>query len=221
MANFHFTNLQVGASDAPYPGAEATLDIKLSDRQNSGWGKLGATIASVLGVEIDYLDIDQLRNQVLHMLRHDNVQYGQDREGNPLIGVSWELVEILQPGAVVTWKHVALAPPPTAPPISPPIAVPVVAAPAAVAAAPTAPVVATAAAAPAPAVGAVTPEQQALIHLHGKSLGQFFQAALPDPIIRQDPNLSNSILNNTFVEAQKLSGVVTEEADGTFIVKGM
>ncbi len=63
-----------------------------------------------------------------------------------------------------------------------------------------------------------TPEEQALFLLNGKDIASFFQAALPDEIIRSDAGLVNTIMNNVFVTAQIASGKVIKNEDGTHTV---
>ena len=193
--DLEFENVQVLATDAPYPYPELTISLKYSDQLNSVWGKFGESAARVLGVDMEYLDIDQLLNQQLHIIRRDDVQFGTNREGQPVRGTVWEILEVVAPGQVVTPQTSTQ---PTTPSPAP---------------------AATTAAAPTPATQAqVTPEQRALELLNGSDLATFFQKALPDPIIRQDGNLINQILTGAWIEAQKQAGKVKVNEDGTHTV---
>lgn len=222
-------NCQVIKSDSPYPYSDWTLQVKWSESQNSAWGKLGASIAKTLQIDIELLDIDLLTNQWLHLLRHDGYQFGTDRQtGQPMVGTIWELTEVLQPGQQVT--------PAAAPVAAPqyPLASPAqVASPdggsAAMAQAPlAAPVVQAATISPqAPilpqetAGGGVTatdPYARAKQLLKGKDVASFLQAALPDAVIRGDPMLIQSILTNAFIPALASKGEATLQPDGTYDV---
>ena len=111
--NLSFGNCQVLHSDTPWPYAEITLAIKISQSVNSGWGKLGETIARAFGVTMDILDIDQLMGQWVHMVRHDATVFGQDRNtGKDMTGVTWEMVGFVQTGVQVVPRYVAEYPHP-------------------------------------------------------------------------------------------------------------
>lgn len=195
---FYLQNVEVGSSDQPFPYAEARLAVKYSQALNSGWGKLGQSIAGVLNIPMDALDIELLVGQMLHLLRHDNVSYGQGRDGTEMRGTVWELVSLVKPAQKIPWK------------LTPAQLLPVVSA--------SVPV-ATVSVVSAPALP-VTPVERAKALLHGKTLAEFFQAALPDSVIRQDANLVNAILTNAFIQALLSSQEITQEGN-TFKVKGM
>jgi len=196
-----FNRLQVIRTDAPYPSSEVELWLKYSEQKNSAWGRLGKSIADALGVELDLLDIEQLNGQQMHMARHDNVDFGfKDRNtGQAATGTVWQLVKLLQPGESVT--PISQAPPTVQPALF--TEATAIAEPAPVAAPPT-----------------VSPEQQALNLLNGKSLAEFFQFALPDTSIRADQSLMTAIMNNTFVEAKMATGEVTKDEQGVYHVTG-
>jgi len=67
----------------------------------------------------------------------------------------------------------------------------------------------------------ITPEDQALLFLHGKDNASFFAAAIPDPIIRTNAELVNSIMSGVFIQAKITSGQVVKNDDGTHSVAGM
>jgi len=228
---FDFVNLQVIRSDSPYPYAEAIVEIKYSDQVNSGWGRLGKSIANALSTDINYLDVDQLIGQILHWVRHDDVQFGKDKEGAPIVGSVFEMVAIVQPGQTVTpvgqqappvAEAVAYAPntvvaPPPAPPATSVAAQPVI-----VATPPTAEaVVANAAGTTVAAASAVDPKIHALTLLHTRNKAQFFQVALPDPIIRSDQALVDAILSDSFIQSRLAEGSITQMPDETYSVAGM
>jgi len=188
VIQLHFERLQVIRSDTPYPYPEETLAIKYSDRLNSAWGKAGTYFAEVLGMGMDNLDIDYLKGRRWHMLRHDDIQFGKNKTtGEPLLGIVWQAVKLVQPGEVVVGA--------TGP--APAIATSVVAA-------------------PVPQT-AQTAEQRALELLNGRNLADFFQVALADPLVRTDANLINQIINRQFVEAKRASGQIAERDDGVFV----
>tara|TARA_Y100000310_G_scaffold193641_1_gene193601 strand:+ start:8073 stop:8834 length:762 start_codon:yes stop_codon:yes gene_type:complete len=206
-----FTNCQMLKLDAPYPYPDWDLSIKFSESINSGWGIIGTSLAEGLGLELDMLDIDLLRGRWCHMLREDNHSFGTNKTVNPpqaMLGSVWRLVRFVQPGESVVSVAPVMAPTPVATP-----------APAQAIAAPVA--VAT----PAPVVAAgelsTDPQTRALQLLHGKDLSAFFQAAIPDPIIRQDGSLVQTITSNAYVPAQVAAGKAIQNADGTYSVVGM
>lgn len=234
MVMFHLTNLQVYDADAPWPYSEMTLAIKKSDRSDSAWGLFGASAAMARGVDLSTLDVDMLINTWWHIVRHDNHQFGVDRDGRPIVGTVWELAEILQQGqapnlragqrqtgiapaaAPQTYPTPAMAPQATVAPQVAPQAVPQVTSPTTVTAT-------TAVAPPAPTdspsvapAAAVTPEERALALIHDKTLAEFYQAALSDEVIRQDPLLTNAILSQAWVPAKLSSGAITMDETGTY-----
>lgn len=226
-----FTNCQMLKLDAPYPYPDWDLSIKFSESINSGWGIIGTSLAEGLGLELDMLDIDLLRGRWCHMLREDNHSFGTNKTVNPpqeMLGSVWRLVRFVQPGESVVSVAPVMAPTPVATPApAQAIAAPVaVAAPAPVAvAAVAAPVAIAPVATPAPVVAAgelsTDPQTRALQLLHGKDLSAFFQAAIPDPIIRQDGSLVQTITSNAYVPAQVAAGKAIQNADGTYSVVGM
>jgi hypothetical protein len=196
-----FDRCQVFQSDSPYPGAEVEVWIKYSEQKNSGWGKLGQSMADKLGVELELMDIDQLKGQQMHMVRHDNVPFGfNDRvTGAPATGTVWELTELLAPGQQATPTVPAV---PTIPPVPQPMS-------------PMAPAVA------APHVPVVPPadgaaEAKALELLDGKNLSEYFQIVLTDPVVKTNSELVTQIVNNTFAQAKVTTGEVTLDDQGVY-----
>ncbi len=202
--NIHldFIQLQVLATDAPYPYAEETLEVKLSEAVNSGWGILGKSFAVALGIAMDDLDIDLLMGRRFHMLREDNHPFGKDKNtGQGLFGTVWQCIKMLQPGEVPTPIGVApVLPLPTPTPAAVPTAMPASAAPAIPV--PLSPV-------------ALNAEEQALFLADGKNMSDFFAAALSDQTVKGDADLVNRIINRTFVEGMKEKGRLVENPDGT------
>ena len=89
--------VQVLQSDAFYPQATAEISIKYSERESSAWGIFGTSAAKALGIEVETLEVDYLKNQILHLIRTDNYPIGKDKEGKEMKGTVWEVVEILKP----------------------------------------------------------------------------------------------------------------------------
>ena len=240
----NFVNCQVLDSDAAYVYSEWTLNIKYSDRQISGWGLFGVSLATALGVDIEMMDLDHLPGRWFHLVRVDNYQFGTNQQtGQPMTGNIWQVVKAMQPGEQpVRQRAAAPAPMLTQPPVNGVVAQPVVAQAAPLAAAPVmaAPVaVAPIAPTPAPMAQAapivvpqaappqvVMPEPApmgdatsvALAHLHGSTLSDFFQKALADENIRAAPEITQAIVGNTFVAAKIASNEVIQNADGTHTV---
>ncbi len=233
-----FDRIQVLDQDAPYPYPQLDLEIKYSDQENSIWGKFGISLATCMGVELDYMDIDQPKGQWFHMVRYDNEPFGWNDKatGKPVTGFIWRCHAILQPGQSVTsayraaqeyqeymealnLKHgvitVAALPIPAAPIASagfnPAMGI-----------LPATPSLATAPPPPTPAAPAIsiTPEQQALSLLSGADLATFFQKAMSDETIRTDPTLVNSILSGSWLASMEAAGKVTQQPDGLYMVHG-
>lgn len=61
---------------------------------------------------------------------------------------------------------------------------------------------------------AMTPVQQALVLLDGKTEIQFQQAVFNDPVVRTDTTLINQILQKQFIAGNILGGLVTVDAQG-------
>lgn len=198
-----FTNCQVLRADAPYTAAEVSLNIKFSEYENSGWGKLGASFAKVLNTSIDLLDVDFLVGQFLHMLRYDNVDFGfVTKEGDQARGTVWACEAIVLPGASVAPKSIA----PVLPIASPSISITV----------PSGVPVAS------PLLHANNIEEKVLYLMHGKTLAEWYQTVLTDTDVRAKPDIQNSILGGTFLAAKKASGEVKEDTStGRFVVAAL
>lgn len=209
-----FERVQVLQSDAPYPYPTLELGIKYSDQMNSGWGRFAESVAKALGIDLEAVEPSAMVNNFYHLVRHDDVLFFTDKNGNEARGTVWEMVSIIQPGQQVqsirqptastrqtTPQQAAVAAPAPAP-VQQPAAFPAPAAPVNLAQAP----------------ATQTPEARALEILNGKDTAKFFQEALPDPIVRQDPNLITAIFNNTFIQAQIAQGRVLQNPDGTHTV---
>lgn len=197
--NMSFENIEVHQSDTPWPYPECVISIKLSDVKNSGWGKFGESLALVLNVDINDIDIDKLSGQRCHLVRHKGVHYGTNRTTKEeILGNAWELVAFIPPGGAPTWKlpgnDVAGA------------------------------VTASAPTVPATAPDGSTPYDVAMKHLHGKSLLDFHQAAFNDPVVKTDQTLVNKILDKSFIDEAVAAGkvqIVGVEPDITYSIVGM
>jgi len=62
----------------------------------------------------------------------------------------------------------------------------------------------------------VTPNQQALSLLNGKTEQQWHQAVFVDPAVKADMPLIQSIINRTFLGGLEAAGRVKKEEDGTY-----
>jgi hypothetical protein len=220
--DLHFDRVQVLHSDAPYPYTTVDLSIKYSDSVNSGWGVFAQSVADALGIELEMVEPSSLVNNSFHIVRMDDYLFFTRTNVNPpeeIRGTAWRMVAIVQPGAQVTPVSQQAAPAATQPPVAAPVADPIAAAQAAmaVAATPAAPqeVLQTA---PNPNQ---SPEERALEILDGNDMATFFQQALPDSKVREDPNLINLIFNNTFIQAMIAKGSVVVNEDGTHTVPAL
>ena len=198
----------------------------------------GASAAAALGVDIELLDIDLLKQRQVHILRSP-YEYGPDKNKPeiapgvwpPMVGKVYRIIKFVQPGEAVTSvapvgavaqvpvaavATTITAPPPVtvpAPVTMPEPQVPIVIPATEPAASPVVP--------PPPDGGeALTSEEQALALLHGKTIAAFFQAAVPDPIVSLDPALVNAIMSNTFVVGMVANGRVVMDPGGVYTVVG-
>ena len=80
----NFTEVEVLQSREPYHFPVAQLWLKYSDRANSAWGMF---LKSMTGFAEDFLTLPGLR---LHLLKHMH-DYGEDQDGNRMLGEVWEL----------------------------------------------------------------------------------------------------------------------------------
>ena len=233
---FTFANCQILKADTPFPYPDWEMSIKFSESEKSGWGMFGVSAAAALGVDIELLDIDLLKQRQVHILRSP-YEYGPDKNKPelspgvwpPMVGKVYRIIKFVQPGEPVTsvapLSTTTVAPPATVPapvPVTTPVTMPdPQVAPAPWTAptptpTPTAPIPSTA-----PAGGEVSSEDHALTLLHGKTMAMFFQVAVPDPIVRLDPNLVNAIMSNTFIVGMVASGRVVMDEGGVYSVVGM
>ena len=229
---FTFANCQILKTDTPFPYPDWEMSIKFSESERSGWGMFGASAAAALGVDIELLDIDLLKQRQVHILRSPH-EYGPDKNKPeiapgvwpPMVGKVYRIIRFVQPGEAVTSVApiggvVAAPTAAIATPVTPPVTVPVAMPDPQVAMA-MAPPIAAPIAVSAPSTNEVSSEDQALILLHGKTIAAFFQAAVPDPVVRLDPILVNAIMSNTFVVGMVASGRVVMDEGGVYTVVGM
>ena len=72
---------------------------------------------------------------------------------------------------------------------------------------------------PAPALTVptgVTPAQQALNLLDGKTLQEFNQLVFQDPLVKNDPEVQKTIIANTFIPPMEASGMITKDENGVY-----
>ena len=102
---FQFVELQVMATDGdqPYLFPNAEIKVKYSNREESGWGHLGDSIAHATGVKSrEEIDFDKLLGKTHHWIRVDDVAYGKDKDGKPavgkdgkpMVGTDWKAISI-------------------------------------------------------------------------------------------------------------------------------
>lgn len=95
-----FDNVQILASDAPWPYSEVNLQIRYSNSTTSGFGIFGISLAAALGIAREACDLENTKNQFLHIVREDEHYYGINPQTNQaMTGVVWHVVQAVQPGA--------------------------------------------------------------------------------------------------------------------------
>lgn len=90
----NFSKITVLETDSPYPYESAQLIFKFSDSINSGWCVLEDSIASVLGINVDDVNIDLLLGKNVLMEREDGHLFFTDKAGTESKGTVWRVVEV-------------------------------------------------------------------------------------------------------------------------------
>lgn len=98
QVKFSFDKIQVYSTDQPYTLPTVDIDIRYSDRANSGWGRFGESMAAAMNVQIMELDLDKCIGSVIHVTRIDNVLFFTGKDGIPNIGSIWTVQNILATG---------------------------------------------------------------------------------------------------------------------------
>ena len=235
-----FRGVQVLKTDNPWPYAELELRVRSSESLGSGWGMLGESVALAMGTQLgdENFDIQSMPGHIFHMVRTDNYLYGVNQNnGQRMAGAVWRAHKIMAPGEapVQVWpqyqqgryaisdqaqqqaangqgmaqqgqqqvQQVAQQPvQQTQQPIQQLVQQPVAQA--------TMP-------APVAADWPTEPNERAKVMLTGRTRSQFFEVALPDEVIRQNPELNQAIVSMSFIEAVIASGEFTEGQDGIFV----
>lgn len=91
---FQFVNLQVLATDGdqPYLFPNAEIKVKYSNREESSWGHLGDSVTLAMGLKSrEEIDFDKLVGKIQEWTRVDDVPYGKDKDGKPMMGTDWKV----------------------------------------------------------------------------------------------------------------------------------
>ena len=194
--HYNFSELEVFASTEPYPFPIAQISMMHSNRMQSNMGVLGASVDKVINAGVDVnAPQTQVKNQDFLI---GKVQEWKVTPGHMMYDMDKkqdtprECWETVYVEGVGGTPHSGVATP------TPAVVVP----------------------APAPAPIGLTPAQQALNLLDGKTLQEFNQLVFQDTLIREDTSdLKTTIINNAFIPPMEASGMVTKDDNGVFHVK--
>jgi hypothetical protein len=207
-----YDQMQILESSAPYPWATLDIPIKYSDREESGWGRHVAS-AKGLGLAQNAATFDQAKGELVGKVfevKQMEETYGEDKQtGHPIKGFVWRFVRIISgqvgvmpqaPQQQVYVPPQTVQPVPQVPQQAPPVQPPVQAGfNTQLLATDTAPI-------------------RAKKLLHGKALNEWLGAALTDDKIKADPAFTNTIFDQSFINALKASGQAILGTDGKFTV---
>lgn len=87
----NFTGAEIIRSVEPYNFPIATISIKLSNTKNSAWGIFSDSLVELLSEDQDIKDC--VAKRMTLEMKEGHV-YGQDREGNDMVGNPWRVTEL-------------------------------------------------------------------------------------------------------------------------------
>ena len=184
-----FENCIILASDEPYPYSKVTLQIKDSNRMNSGWGVFSDTLREKFGLKtIDELALKPPTPGMRFWLcmQSDRVFFRNARKKEMGTGRAWHVMHVLDDGyAAETIIGVFGTPSaPTGGLSSEPF--------------------------PDEAQAGVSGLAQAVELLHGKTADEFYAAAQNDPTIKADVGVMMQVNGQTFINTQVAAGKIGE-----------
>lgn len=200
---FHFDQVQVievRPDSGPYPFDIATLELKHSTAERSGFGFFQSSVNTALGMSLDESDLDRFLNQTWHIKA---VKYNWGKIENSKVadaeGNTWGEI----------WKA-ELYTAPAAPAVTPTVAATTATVPAG-----------TAPTAVAPATDSVMekPTDEAYRLINGKTAAEFMPAVVNSAKIKEDTSLFPGILDNTWIAGEiQRSKITLDTATGIHTV---
>ena len=195
---YNFSDVEVFVSTEPYPFPIAQISMLHSNRVKSGMGVLGASIDKIINAGLDEnAPQEQAKNQDFLTGKVQEWKFtaghmmpDRDDQGNwtEKPREAWEVVYVEGVGGTAHSGAGAAAP------------------------------VAGDAPAPVPAATEVTPIQQALNLLDGKTQQEWNNIVFQDPIVKADAALTNSIIGGTFLSPMVESGMLTVDENQIYHV---
>lgn len=203
--NYNFSEVEVFDSTEPYTAPVAQILIWHSSSPTSGMGALGKSMDKIINADVDEnTPQDQVKNQDFLIGRVQEWKFTPghmvyDRDARASVPTEcWEVVYVEGVGgtphsgvAIEAEPEVASAPAPVAKVATKPVAK------------------------KAPATK-VTPNQQALNLLVGKTQQQFNNVVFQDPLVKSSPDLVMEIVNGTFISSLEDAGVVVKDENGVY-----
>ena len=200
--------------EVPYTDASATLSVNYSRSWNSAYGKLGRSFADMLGIDPKNMTVDNWVGGTYRMQRTVGEIYGQNRStGQTMAGDVWRCAQVMGGGTAPAQIQQGMAPnqqqmqpqpqaqqsyeqqgQPNQQPAQQTVTV--------------------------PAQTNITPQQRALELLHGKTVNDFWNTAMVDPIIKSDQAFVAKVMDRSFLVDVVAQGFATENPDGTYSVVG-
>lgn len=200
--NYNFVDIEVFDSTEPYPFPIAQISIMHNIRDRSNMGVLGISIDKVINADIN-------ENEPQEKARNQDFLIGKVQEWRVIPGhMMWdadkgmetprECFEVVYVEGVGGTPHSGVAATVEAPGTTPE--------------APAVP-------GTTPQPGGLTPAQQAMNLLDNKTQQEWNNTVFQDLLVKGDPELTNSIIQGTFIPPLEASGLITKDADGRFHLK--
>jgi len=194
--NYNFSELEVFESAEPYPFPITQISMMHSNRIKSNMGVLGASMDKIINAGLDdNAPQTQAKNQdfLIGKIQEWKMTPGHMMWDNDKQAETpreaWEVVYVEGVGGT---PHSGVATStPTETPSPTPTATPT----------------------------GVTPIQQALNLLDGKTQQEWNNLVFQDPLVKGDTALTSSIISGTFIPPMEASGMVTKDDNGIYHVK--
>lgn len=197
--NFQNQDVEVFESSEPYPWPIAQISIMHSNREKSNMGVLGRSIDKIINAGVDEnLPQAQAKNQDILIgkvqewkVTPGHMMWDNDKQAE----TARECFEVVYVEGIGGTPHSGVMVS-TEPPDVGGVQVPT----------PTASTV-------------ISPTQQALNLLDGKTQQEWNNIVFQDPLVKGDPAVVKSIIDGVFIPPLEASGMVTKDADGRYHIK--
>ena len=190
---YNFSELEVFESTEPYPFPIAQINVMYSTRDKSGMGVLGTSIDKVINAGLDEnAPQEKAKNQDFLM---GKVQEWRVTPGHMMWDVEKqaetprECWETTYVEGIGGTPHSGVATATVSPTATPTTPLP-----------------------------KISPAQQAINLLEGRTQQEWNQIVFTDPVVRLDPQLPTAIINNTFIPPLLEAGIITKDENGRFHV---